>query len=160
MYCFRAYVNAKPLARAVAAARCTPKALADDIAVFAVGHGHDVCLEKGYHIALPYLHAIGAKIAFLKCYLLTTCGPTRASLAAHVWPVNNTCVQVVLHFRDLNAHISTGARLFGCTLNNRIATDTPLPTDSAISAGSMQTTRLLLERSSSPPHFERANHDK
>ena len=73
-----------PWARAVSAARCIPRALADDITVFAIGHGHELLLERGYHITLLYLHAIGAKIAFLKCYLFSTCGATRARLAAHV----------------------------------------------------------------------------
>ena len=44
-----------PWARAVTAARCIPRALADDITVFAIGQGHELLLERGYHITLLYL---------------------------------------------------------------------------------------------------------
>ena len=56
-----------PWARAVSAARCIPRALADDITVFAIGQGHELLLERGCHITLLYLHAIAAKLAFLQC---------------------------------------------------------------------------------------------
>ena len=36
-----------PWARAVAATRCIPRALAGDITVFAIGQGHDFLLERG-----------------------------------------------------------------------------------------------------------------
>ena len=49
---------------------------------------------------------------------------TRPKLANHVWVTLLKTIPVVLHFRDLGAHASSGVRLFGGTLNDRIAAAT------------------------------------
>ena len=94
-----------PWARSMLSIGCIPRALADDILVTAKGDQHELLFLRGYTITLLYFHIIGARIAFTKCFLFSTCTTTRARLQNHVWPIINCSINVVLHYRDLGAHI-------------------------------------------------------
>ena len=103
---------------------CIPRALADDILVIAQGQFHEERFRAGYEATLRYMQALGLKVSHKKCFLFSTVPETRPKLANHVWITLHKPIPVVLHFRDLGAHASAGARLFGGTLNDRLAAAT------------------------------------
>ena len=103
---------------------CIPRALADDILIIAQGQFHDERFRAGYEATLRYMQALGLKVSHKKCFLFSTVPETRPKLANHVWITLHKPIPVVLHFRDFGAHASAGVRLFGGTLNDRLAAAT------------------------------------
>ena len=103
---------------------CIPRALADDIHIIAQGQFHEERFRAGYEATLRYMQALGLKVSHKKCFLFSTVPETRPKLANHVWITLHKPIPVVLHFRDLVAHASAGIRLFGGTLNDRLAAAT------------------------------------
>jgi len=106
----------------VRAMRATPRALADDLLVFATGDEHEAIFSRVYEATLDYVKAIGAKLAPTKCYTLSTIAATRAKLRCHVWAGLGKSVPTKCSFRDLGGQLNFGIRLTGATVNNRIAT--------------------------------------
>ena len=109
-----------PWAKDMLATGCIPRALADDILITAKGEQHELVFLRGYTITLHFFHTIGARIAFAKCVLFSTCTATRTRLQQHVWPTIACTIKVVLHFRDLGAHICTGNRMVAPTWRDRL----------------------------------------
>ena len=109
-----------PWARSMLSVGCIPRALADDILITAKGDQHELLFLRGYTLTLLYFHIIGARIAITKCFLFSTCTATRARLQNHVWPIINCSITVVLHYRDLGAHICLGNRMVAPTLRDRL----------------------------------------
>ena len=90
-----------PWARMVRAMRATPRALADDLLVFATGDEHEAIFSRVYEATLDYVKAIGAKVAPTKCYTFSTIAATRAKLRCNVWAGLGRFVPTKCSFRDL-----------------------------------------------------------
>jgi hypothetical protein len=98
----------------------TPRGLADDLTITAIGEGHEARFKRGYEATMEYLHRMGAKPAPKKCFTFSTSPATRTKLAHHYWDVLGVQVKVVQEARDLGGHLSTRTLLGGSTLSNRI----------------------------------------
>ena len=93
-----------------------PRILADDIFIVSHGPGHLERFAHAYDETFAYLDAIGAKAAPKKSYTFSSCPNARAWLRTHIRKNINTCINNVLHYRDLGAHFSAGTLLSGATL--------------------------------------------
>lgn len=97
-----------------------PRTLADDILLMGQGPSHESILVKATNLTMHYFHDAGAKISMPKSKLWSTNRCTRQRLRDKVWDVQNQNISVVITYRDLGTHMSTGTQLVGTTINNRI----------------------------------------
>ena len=111
-----------PWAKMVRAMRATPRALADDLLVFATGADHEAVFMRAYEATLDYIKALGAKVAPGKCFTFSTIAATRAKLGCHLWAGLSRTVPAKCSFRDLGGQLNFGIRLTGATVNARIET--------------------------------------
>jgi hypothetical protein len=109
-----------PWAAKMRAMGAQPRALADDLLVFATGPEHEVVFRRAYEATLEYIRDIGAKVAPAKCYAFSTVADTRTKLGAHCWPTIDRPVPTKSAFRDLGGHLNFGKTLTGATVNARI----------------------------------------
>ena len=100
--------------------RAKPRILADDILVFAQGAHHESTFKQAFDATHSFIEDLGAQLAPSKSSTFSTCKRTRARLKAHAWPQIHSCIQVVLHARDLGSHLNTGASLCAPTLTQRL----------------------------------------
>ena len=94
--------------------------LADDIIVTATGKNHAKVFERAYDATHEYMHDIGAKIASKRSLTFAARPHDRRTLKHQVWPAVGGTIRLVLHTRDLGAHVTTTAKITSTTLNNRI----------------------------------------
>ncbi len=83
--------------------------LADDVMIIGLDHTGHQRFVQAYEDTLDYFAELGARISPTKCYLFASHAGTRSWLANHVWASLAIAVKVVLHARDLGAHLNTCA---------------------------------------------------
>ncbi len=88
-----------------------PRVLADDILVFAQGDQHEKVFQQAFDNTHAYIAKIGGLLAPAKSTAFSTMRVTRQKLRNHIWKEVGQTIRVVLHGRDLGAHLSTGAVL-------------------------------------------------
>jgi len=81
------------------------RVLADDLLLLGVGANHLQAFIHAFSRTHEYLHDIGAKISADKSFIFSNDAPIRAYLRHTVWPHLHCCIDVVLHCRDLGAHL-------------------------------------------------------
>ena len=97
-----------------------PRVLADDVFLFATGEWHVEHFTQGYTATLQYIEDIGGRTAPEKSYIVSTSEAARTWFKGFIWPVVKQKVAVVLHIRDLGAHLHTGAVHHSPTLTSRL----------------------------------------
>ncbi len=96
-----------------------PRTLADDMLVISSGPSNLSDFVTQFDFTFQFLIDLGAKPAANKSYTFSSDTRARAWLITHFWRVAKSTVDCVIAVRDLGAHISTGASLFGATLAGR-----------------------------------------
>ena len=83
-----------------------PRVLADDVMVLARGADHVRRFQIGFTQTHGYVQDIGGRIAPSKSYTFSTHPTARQWLRDHIWQRLDAIIQVVLHARDLGAHLN------------------------------------------------------
>ena len=83
-----------------------PRVLADDILVTALGEQPTLIFINAFDSTHQYLDDIGAKLAADKSLTFSTNKHARVGLRKHVWQKVQAKIKVVLHARDLGAHLN------------------------------------------------------
>ena len=98
-----------------------PRILADDLQIFASGPRRLENLEHAFNLTHEHLEDMGAKIAPAKPVTFTPEPVDRRWLRTHKWRRLGTTKPVILHVRDLGAHLNTAAaQMVGSTLTARM----------------------------------------
>ena len=96
------------------------RVLADDLLLLGVGTGHLQPFVTAFSRTHEFLHDMGARISADKSFVFSNDSGIRCWLKKHWWPHLRTTIDVVLHCRDLGAHLNTTSTNVGSTLTRRM----------------------------------------
>ena len=98
-----------------------PRILADDLQIIAAGPHHLENFEYAFDLTHEHLEDMGAKLAPAKSITFTSEAVDRKWLRNHRWRRLGRTIPVILHARDLGAHLNASAgKQVGTTLTSRM----------------------------------------
>ena len=97
-----------------------PRVLADDLLLLGIGEGHIGAFHVAFNNTLEYMQDMGAKISPTKSYIFSNDASIRKWFSTFRWKALGVVIPVVLHLRDLGAHLNTSHANVGTTLTDRL----------------------------------------
>ncbi len=97
-----------------------PRCLADDLLFVACGTAHRSRAIAAMLSSRNFFHDLGARVATNKCFMFSTCKPTRSFLAKYTWDQQGLTIPVTGSFRDLGSHLNLTNATSAPTLSVRL----------------------------------------